>query len=184
MSVTPVDKKGSWLERSAMICLCLLVFVFWVPTSLEVVAEVVSELAAIGGIVLLALVAILVIGSSLYFVALPTSRHHPIGQVLWGCFWLLLVWPTFGLVPILAGTGFIWDIPGGQRLVIYLGFVLTSCWNALYPSQTITGIDHPSPPIPDGVIWAIAIGTTAIAILALRAFWQVYRAFPQPAQPN
>jgi hypothetical protein len=81
--------------------------------------------------------------------------------------WLVLVVPTFGIMPLLIAWRLIYFLPMGKQLVIFTGFTLTAAYNDFIPSPELYQWDHPFPPLTELQLNLLGGGTLLVSLLPL-----------------
>lgn len=81
--------------------------------------------------------------------------------------WLILAFPTFGLMPFLLTERLHYDLPLGRQLGIFTGISFAEIYGFFIHSPEFDKVDHPSPPLTRWQLLTIGTTTTIISILAL-----------------
>ena len=82
--------------------------------------------------------------------------------------WLVLVVPTFGIMPLLLAWGLLYFLPMGKQLGIFSGFWLTDAYNLFIPTPELYQWDHPFPPVTELQLNLLGGGTLLVSLLP---FW-------------
>jgi len=94
--------------------------------------------------------------------------------------WLVLVVPTFGIMPLLLAWRLLYFMPIGKQLAIFTGFTLTDAYNLFIPSPEFYQWDHPFPPLSELQLNFLGGGTLLVSLLPLwmlrkRGLWKSRR---------
>jgi hypothetical protein len=92
------------------------------------------------------------------------------------CFcWLILMTPTFGLMPVLIASRLHWELPEGNELGIYTGFTLSAVYDFFIPTPERHLVDHPFPPLTKAQAYLLGSITLALSLLAIYGIVIIHR---------
>ena len=81
--------------------------------------------------------------------------------------WLVLVVPTFGIMPLLIAWRLLYFLPMGKLLGIFTGFTLTAAYDYFIPTPELSQVDHPFPPLTKLQLNLLGGGTLLVSLLPL-----------------
>jgi hypothetical protein len=81
--------------------------------------------------------------------------------------WLVLVVPTFGIMPLLLAWRLLYFLPMGKQLGIFTGFRFTDVYNLFIPTPELYQWDHPFPPVTELQLNLLGGGTLLVSLLPL-----------------
>ncbi len=91
--------------------------------------------------------------------------------------WLVLVVPTFGIMPLLLAWRVLYFFPMGKQLGIFNGFWLADAYNLFIPTPELYQWDHPFPPLTALQLNLLGGETLLVSLLPLwilrkRGLWK------------
>ncbi len=78
--------------------------------------------------------------------------------------WVVLAFPTFGIMPLLIASRLQRHVPMGNTLVIFTGFTYTYIYDFFIATPELFVWDHPFPPVTNVQLYALG-GITIILTL-------------------
>ena len=149
-----------------------------VITIIEFAGVIVSGSIVVG--LSVTLFTILILPSLIGLLAIATAeklKKLPKRATLVGLsvFWLLLIVPVFGIVPVVIVTRPLFYGVVPQSIIIFDGIALSSTYDFFFSFPEMKLVDHPFPPITDRQYWIMIATTISIAVPAAHFIFTVYR---------
>jgi hypothetical protein len=105
-----------------------------------------------------------------------TSKFRSRGTLRFVCWaWLVLVVPTFGVMPLLIAGRLHWSVPGGNTLGIFAGFTYSALYDYFIPTPDMWMWDHPFPPVSNTELALVAVLALAVSLLPADILLQLRR---------
>ncbi len=79
--------------------------------------------------------------------------------------WLVLMIPTFGIMPLLMAPRLLREFPLGNSLGISTGITLSGAYDLFVPTPELFAWDHPFPPLTNAHLYAMGFATLILSLL-------------------
>ena len=90
-------------------------------------------------------------------------RYTTLEVISWT--WLILIVPTFGIMPLLIAPRLHWQLPMGNTLGIFTGITLSEVYNWFVPSSSFVEVDHPFPPVTNVQLFGFGLSVLLVSVL-------------------
>ena len=79
--------------------------------------------------------------------------------------WIVLITPTFGIMPLLLAPRLHYYLPMGNTLGIFTGFTYTYIYDFFIPTPELFVWDHPFPPVTNMQLYSLGCITILFTLL-------------------